>query len=185
MIKSFLLLSAFCTTAFGTVLVDSNIVLVPGGGFFGQYRLTISQDAGGSDWTSIWFDRSGGDLIFRNYNVDEGSDWYFAEVGDVFDTSTISLGSFVPFSQIDQSYGVGISRSFYLGVNTGLGFGDSWRSVFGWVELYNNGSEVELLRSAVTYDTAGIVIGTTTTVPEPGVFPVVAAGFLLVPRRRR
>ena len=186
MLKSLALLLTTSAATFATVVSDTNVTLrVPG--YFYQYALRIYQDAAATDYTEIEFDRSGQNLTLRMENADEGSDWYFAALNNPFTAATISQGSFTPFSPAQPTHNVGFT-DFYFGINTGRGFagGTPGREVFGWALLRNSASGLQLLGSAVTYDRPGIVIGTTTTVPEPTAALLLAgAAFPLLLRRRR
>jgi len=176
-----------------TVVVDSNISLtVPIGGFE-DYELTVQQNPVFDDNpTGIVFDRDGlTRLRFVNHNIDEGSDWYLANLGDSFSKETIESDSFVTFfsasADVHNVIDVGFSE-FYLGVNTGQGppvGGFSPRDVFGWAKFRNSPSGLELLESAVAYQTDGIIIGTTTTIPEPSsLLLVVICGACLIVQRK-
>lgn len=186
MLKSFALLLATSVVASGATISGANVVLSTNSGI-SEYALTIYQDAAATNPTSIFFDRQGQNLIFRTYNVDESSDWYFANFDNLFTAASISQGAFMAFNQVNQSYNVGFG-DFYLGVNTGSGFqgGSPGREIFGWALLRNSANGLQLLGSAVTYDSPGIRIGTTTTVPEPTtvfLLSLASVGSLSVRRR--
>ncbi|MCB1133765.1 MAG: PEP-CTERM sorting domain-containing protein [Verrucomicrobiae bacterium] len=188
--KSCVLLLATALAANATVVSNQNIGLSsnvfyggPGDGF-ADYSLTIEQypPPGGSD-TSIFFDRDGGNLVFRSMNLDGGSYWYFATLNDVFSGETIGQGGFTLFNQYDQSFAVPLGP-FYFGVRTFSDFGENIQG-FGWALLNNTGTDLQLVSSAITYDSPGIIVGTLTTVPEPGGLPLVAVAVGLAMRRRR
>lgn len=186
MTKSFAFLLATSAVASAATISGTNVVLSTNAGF-SDYTLTVYQNAGATDPTSIFFDRQGQNLIFRTYNVDESSDWYFADYNNSFTAASISQSAFMAFNQVDQSYNVGFG-DFYLGVNTGNGFqgGSPGREVFGWALLRNSANGLQLLENAVTYDSPGIRVGTTTTVPEPTtlfLLSLASVGSLSVRRR--
>lgn len=187
MFKSLIILvvSAACSNA--AVITNTNINLSSGGGGFPEYdySLTINQYPVYSDPTSIFFDRQDDNLIFRAYNLDEGSDWYFSNLNDTFNAYTISQGAFTAFNALDQSYLVGYG-DFYLGVNTSFGMQpEPGRAIFGWALLRNSATGLELLGSGVSYDVPGIIIGTT-MVPEPSAaLPASIALIPLLLSRRR
>jgi hypothetical protein len=170
------LLCAFLYSTTSAEIIEGNISLFRPG-FFAEYQLLVFQDPEADDYTSIWFDFDGNSLIGRDSNLDEGSDWYLVPFGTEFTTRTILESNF-PFLVKGSSDGgllfgsVPIDLgSFYLGVNTGIDFDINdlpVRDVFGWAEFYNDGSSIQLIRSAVGYGIPGIVIGTTIAVPEPG-----------------
>lgn len=126
----------------------------------------MSQIADNYDPTSIYFDLEGSVLVYRGLNVDEGSQWYFANLNDAFTAAAISQGAFREFG---QSHSIDLG-DFYMGVNTGVG--NHPRSAFGWALLRNTGNSLQLLGSGMTYDQQGIYIGTMTTIPEPVSLPL-------------
>ena len=162
--------------------IDSNVIL---SGTPEYYVLTVFQNFIATDWTSVWFDRDSTDLIFRSYNLDEGSDWYFCEYNDEFSAATVS--DYLLFNQIDQRFTVGYGE-FYLGVNTGNGFIDFGvpdRSIYGWAHFNNSPDGLELLGSAITYDSPGLYVGTTQAIPEPTCLSLMLFGIPLFPVWRK
>jgi hypothetical protein len=150
-----------------------------------QYALTIEQyPPPGASHTSIFFDQSAQNLIYRTMNLDGGSYWYFAMLNDSFTPNSIAQGDFILFNQPDQSFQVPYGE-FYFGVKTLSDFGDNIQG-FGWARMNHSAAGLTLLESAITYDQPGIVIGTTTTVPEPGMMFLLlpAFAFLTFARRR-
>lgn len=128
-----------------------------------------------------------------NTLLDEGSDWYFAHEGDLFGTQTIASNKFDPFIELTcdgcgtDFYQIEFSPTldfvagledgpfdFYLATATG----NIPRTTFGWVKLQItqgffvwNGKPVlyklEMLDSRVAYNSRGIIVGTSTLIPEP------------------
>jgi len=124
------------------------------------------------DPTSVWLDYVDGTLTFHSGNIDGGSDWYLAHRGDPLtfltrrDTSLFTrIGAQVPVE----------TTEFYLAIVTeGEGFleyleapGGVLRNVFGWVKLRDVGGRLEVLESAVAYNSRGIIVGSTELIPEP------------------
>ena len=178
---------------FGTVISNTNIVLSSGGGF-SDYALTVYQDEFGTDSTTIWFDVSGATLFFVDKSLDEGSDWYSTSPWDEFSNSSILGNShqvFVRattsgFESNDLTTGFG---DFYLGVNTGSPDGP-WtdlppRNLYGWVHLQNLGGSLLMQGNAMSYQGAGIVVGTTEVIPEPSSCMLVLCGLGITASRRR
>lgn len=169
--KTLLLLILGTQCAHSAVVVDTGFLLGPdnSGGFPSyQYALTIEQyPPPGASSTSILFDQSAQNLTFRTMNLDGGSYWYFTMLNDSFTPDNIAQGDFILFNQPDQSFNVPYGN-FYFGVRTFSDFGEDIQG-FGWAMMNNSETGLTLLGSAITYDQPGIIIGTTSTVPEPGV----------------
>lgn len=169
------------------VVLDSNVEL--GSGSPWEYQLTVFQDAAATDPTSVFLDYRPAALTYQAINLDEGSEWYFADAGDRFEAPTIVAGRFPEFAV----FGLEGTTSpiplgeFFLAVNTGTDFSgaDPHREIFGWALLRNTGTGLELMGSAVTYDRPGIVVGTSTTIPEPSISWLLCLGSLLFRRSRR
>ena len=177
-----LLSLAIAHNAGAFMAIDSNVIL---SGAPESYALTVFQNFIATDWTSIWFDRDETDLIFRTYNADEGSDWYFCAYNAEFSAETVS--DYTLFNQYDQRFTVGYG-DFYLGVNTGNGFIDFGvpdRSIYGWAHLNNSPEGLEFLGSAIAYDSPGIYVGTTQAIPEPSSLSLILFGIPLFPVLRK
>lgn len=140
---------------------------------------------------------SSGNLLLRKpaslsvdwSTADVGVDVYGVYAGQGFSADTIASGSLTylgngyspanPFylptfsslsSTIPRPYST--TGTFYLGFNSGQDFpmyvnGKLNRSIFGWAEFSYDATGITLISSAVTYDQAGIFIGTTNTLPVP------------------
>ncbi len=183
-----------------TVIVDDNLTLepvVPGPSSPGTHRATVCQDeierVSNCDYTSTWFAWDGENINVESFNIDEGSDWYVVQPGDVLGSASIGAGQFpVLVNMLDLEtepeipppvkVGAGNAGSpteFYLGVTTGqIGIVD--RNVFGWIHLRDplSTGQLEVIGSAVAYGSKGIVVGTTTVVPEPASLVLVVMGLV-------
>jgi hypothetical protein len=140
--------------------------------------------------TSVFFSYSGTTIGFANITLDEGSDWFLVNAGDVFSADTIAAHQFPAIIEAGFPVGGPVSiplGNFYLGMTTGLGFtnGQPNRNVFGWLELNNTGSELLPVASAVDYGDGGIIVGTTTPAPEPATLALVSVAPLVLVRNRR
>jgi len=135
-----------------------------------------------------------------NIVLDEGAEWYVADHCSSFSEQTIANGGFEPL--FDFSGGnfttfprdVTVGECFFLGVNTGVGFGplpalEPNRDFFGWGEFVVDGNgDLLVLDSAVNYGPGGIVIGKSqvASVPEPsGCCVTLLVGTLFCSHRRR
>ena len=182
---------ALSSTAPAIVIPDSHIFAVYDP-TQNQLSAAIDQDPTGNI-TAINFDYTGTTIREALFTVDEGSDWYLANLGDNFSAPAIAANKFpVIFKIINQppfeivntvSIPLG---NFYVGINTGEGAINSptFRNVFGWLELNNDGTTLTSIANAVAYAEQGIFIGTTNAVPEPATLALLSlAAFTLIRRR--
>lgn len=141
-----------------------------------------------------------------------GAGWYFApENLDTFEVKEWTLG--VGFSYYILPFGTPISQitpptepalvtnlvpapasatqfNIPLGESIFLGFEfnselPSESRVYGWVELENFGGVVLAIDSATAFDLPGIIVGTTTPIPEPSSSLYLGITSLALFRRRR
>ena len=97
------------------------------------------------------------------------NDWGSTDVGPV---RTIPLGDFYLAAQTASSTLVPPVTV----INT---------PVFGWMRLNNTGTRLIMLDNAVAYGTPGIIVGTTTALPEPATLGLFMIGARALQRRRR
>ena len=161
----------FLSNANAQVVVEDTNITFAGSGM--NYTGTILQDLQGDD-TSVDFAYEDSTLEAVLTVVDEGSDWYLVGAGDTFSSASIANGDHEAIFTLDTDVAVLVGdTTFYLGVNTGLGFGTDpnifspGRDVFGWVQLQNNQGNLEVIGSAVVYGGTGVIVGTSTAIPEP------------------
>ncbi len=177
-----------------TVITDDNLSWGPGsitspfpGVPDANYAATIFQDAAATDPTSAWFHYDLTTIRGINENIDEGSAWYVVSPGDVFSKQSIENGFFDPLISFGPVFhpavAVGFGQDIYLGVNSGQGFGPDDRNVFGWVLLRPISGVLTMVENVMSYDSPGIVIGTTTLVPEPSTMAMAFCGALILLRR--
>ena len=121
------------------IISGTNIALsdiTPDTGLDADFALTIYEDAGAEDPTSLFFDYDGTTFSPVDMNLDGGSDWYLTSINDLFSASNILAGSF-PLSAKSDTMGLQfidqiVGSDFYLGVSTD---GAGTRTNFGWVHL--------------------------------------------------
>ncbi len=148
--------------------------------------------------TSASFDYDGTRIKLFTFTLDGGSDWFLVEPGDTFSRATINAGQFptiinvlppprfMPPEQLGEVT-VG-SGEFYLGVSTGMWIGPDLRSrtAYGWVHLRPVDGVLTMVENVMSYNSRGIIVGTTTVVPEPAAWALVTiAGLACLFRRRR
>ena len=193
-----LFILGLCTDAQAVVL-ESQVLMASEGNdysvspFATTYRLDIYQQPlnanGYTDYTVTWFNHRSGSLTFKTSALDEASDWYLVPAGAEFSAKTISEDGFPILVRLGGSLNTVLgsisipSGSFYLGVTTGRGFepnGAPKRDVFGWVSLDQSGGGIApvtltLKRSAIAYNSAGIIVGTQIAIPEHGTSAIFAS----------
>jgi hypothetical protein len=106
--------------------------------------------------------------------LDEQSDWFLVNAGDILSTASISAGQFpVIFNTSPSSGGPVVvgPGEFYLGVRTGAGYdvfpGPPRRNAYGWVHLRPENGVLAMVENVMSYNSTGIIVGTTNVVPEP------------------
>ena len=145
-------------------------------------------------FTDIEMAYDGTTIAVETITLDEQSDWYLVEPGDAFSDAAIAAVQFPvlfdanwPNTPIGGPVSLG-SGEFYLGVRTGAGFGGGPnRTAYGWVHLRPDGGGLTMVENVMSYNSRGIIVGTTTVVPEPAALAIVAIAVSLlaaVDRRR-
>jgi hypothetical protein len=173
-----------------TVISNINLEFEQPGAFGGNFGFNVWQDAGKTDHTRVDFNYNGTQLSFHSINLDEGSDWYVVQPGDIFSPATIQSGAFPAivtlndFNNPPVSLGTG---DFYLGVATERSTlpPSGPRTVFGWVQLhptFPGSSPLSMVGNVMSYNSPGIIVGTTTVVPEPTTIAMVACGLAMAIR---
>lgn len=177
------------------------------------YNYTPATERIGGD-----FYRVPANINFEFMTTGVGIDLYSVTEGQEFSSATIESGAFnqlVASSPTEGFLGFGTSYylpsletsytrgqsffnahkgsgTFYLGIHTGGNF-QPWffdRSVFGWAEVAYSPNGLQLIRSAVTYDQNGIIVGSLNTIPipEPETYLMLTVGLgqlAFLSRRRR
>jgi hypothetical protein len=191
LIRTTIIAFALCTSTLQAATVVSNTNLLwqklPAGGI-SDYEVTVYQNAAASDYTQALFDFDQTSIKCAGVTVDESSDWYVLNFGEEFSKRTILGGSLTPLAvsgALSPPVTVGFGQEFYLGVNTGLGFESGFRNVFGWVLLKPIGGVLTMVDNALSYDSPGIFVGTTTVVPEPSATAIFVGAALSLTGRRR
>jgi hypothetical protein len=178
-----------------TVVQNSNLQLEVGpfGIFDGNVVFNVWQDLNKTDFTRAGFFYDGENLTPDEINLDEGTDWYLVKPGDTFSKSTIAAGKF-PFFQFfgnppHDSIPVGY-QDFYLGVATQACLlchlpnipPNPGRTVFGWVHVRPIPAPapfyvgLEMVENVMSYDSLGIIVGTTRAIPEPRTIALAGCG---------
>ena len=193
-----LFLMLLVSSASGQIVEDTNITVDASPGLFNLTVFQSPESGANRDDTSVFGSVTVAGptamLLFEGIVLDEGSDWFAVNQGDLFTRDTIDSGQFntlIDGLQAD-ALTIEVDQSFFLGVNTGSGLVDSIdfqpnRQHFGWGEfLIDQNGELQLLDNAVAYDQGGIVVGTSVAVPEPstGLLMLAAAAVLFLRRSR-
>jgi hypothetical protein len=175
-VKSFLTGGVVCflftchTSTFGQTVVSNSNLLI--GSNPRGFKSAVYQDAAATDQTVGVFIYNGTMIQSDFISPDEGSDWYVVHSGDVFSRATIAAGDFTPLVTFGPTYHPPVNVSsgdLYLGINTGVGIDiPEDRTAYGWVHLRpNNFGILTMVENVMSYDSLGIIVGTTTLVPEP------------------
>lgn len=163
--RALLLLLLLASTAQSQV-VPGNLSIAPNSGPFPGVNLVLSVNKTPACNDSICNTRAGfqyadGSLRLVWTNLDEGSQWYRVQPGDIFNAATFT--NYQEF--VGQTFVVG--SDFFLGVRTGIGVanGQVRRDVHGWAHIKESGGTFTMLGAAASYG-SGIIVGSL-AVPEP------------------
>lgn len=173
------------------VISDTPIALNASTDVFGRanYKLTVDQTPSG-DYTSVGLyieaiSHTQFSLEFVGSNADDGSAWFLVDSGEGFTRAGIARNEYPKFIDINDPFlprlVVTVGNDFYLGVNTGVSYTESgdFRDALGWVRLKARAlgdpesgipprrMTLEMVGNAMSYYSPGIIVGTTTVVPEP------------------
>jgi hypothetical protein len=175
-----------------TVVVDTNIVAIP---VPEGIHFQISKDGQPPPFhtdacvecdTEVTFQYDGAKLKTSSILLDEGSDWFLVQPGDIFSAATINAGQFPPIVNVtpeingsEVTVGPG---DFYLCLRTGRGFANSRpnRNAYGWVHLRPENGMLTMVENVMSYNSRGIIVGTTIVVPEPCARVLVGLGISLL-----
>ena len=183
---------AFSSSGQATVVSNTQVTVAPVNKVGANYDMNVIQvPPPETDYTEAWFAVTSSTIRAQTWNLDEGSDWYVVNSGDQFGPVTIAANAFTPILQVllfptPQPVVTLPQGEVYLGINTGTTFQSSKvRNVFGWLHLNHSGSTLTVIDSAMAYGEPGIIIGSTSPVPEPSfALGLVACSGLIVCRRR-
>ena len=160
---------------------------------------TINENAAATDFTYAHFKytltTSPDKLQLLSVALDQGSEWFLVNNGDHFNDVNIAGGQFTTLFDDNEFPPPGLERNiplgqFYLGVRTVYPHFTGPSTVvlepaFGWLRMNNSGTALTMLSNAVSHNSPGIIVGTTTELPEPGMVSIAAVGVLALLRRRR
>ncbi|WP_411845554.1 hypothetical protein AAFN60_18125 [Roseibacillus persicicus] len=122
--------------------------------------------------------------------LDESVTAFVVNPGDEFSRPNILGGDFVELEAFQTYY---LPQVFFLGVLTpaqqpggAISPVPPYNPAFGWLRIQNSNGVLSLLDHAIAYESEGIVVGTTITIPEPrfGIFLFIVIAGALSNRRR-
>ena len=148
----------------------------------------ISFRMSNSDFTAFYFVPQSGSAFQFNTFLDEGVRVFFVAANDPVSLSAIQANTYTELVY-PQSYQIPNGTDFYVGLYTGYNpwvivngslqyTGIYTDPVFGWAELFNNNGTIQLVDSALAFESQGIYAGTQTLIPEPTTLTLFALGLL-------
>ena len=172
--------------------VIQNAVFISGGGGLGEYAVDLP---GSGNPVFFLAELPGDQFSSPAFGIAERFDVFQVVPGEIVSptfvnattplfTNTAARSGVLNLAVGDSTFlGYYVDADFYLGTNNNIPEpGDT----FGWFELSNTVTGLEILGGAAALGFEGIIVGTTTAVPEPGsatlVLGLVSATIL---RRRR
>jgi hypothetical protein len=169
-------------------LVFAQGYLVPNGVTFGPpspwpYTFTVVRNPS-NGWTTA-FGFSGGPVLFRYDSiVDVGVRVFQVQFSEPISQAAIQANAYPEFTY-PGPYTLTNNQSFYVGIYTGADTAAPLDGIykdplFGWARIRNRDGVLELLSSALSYQTQGIYAGTQNFVaPEPNAAPLCLLGALV------
>ena len=177
-----------------TVVEDENIEVHVDEWFLGiggDFRLVVfaGPDKALSGLNSTGVEARGTELTPVIETLGPPGLWYVVDDGDHFTRDAVAADEFAAFkagfpSPAMNTIDIGEYGEFLLGT-TSYPFRDRFTDFFGWARIRLSPLGVELLDNAVAYNSEGIIVGTSTVVPEPSAIALAAfAPFALLAFRR-
>jgi hypothetical protein len=167
---------ASCGAACAQIVENTDITAVssPGGIVLYSPRLPDDPLCFLGACASIRFGYDGESIVWDEPTPHLGprGDWSVVPVGSAFGPIAVTTGAYSPLfseTKFNKSYPpvyVGDS-DFYLGF--------AYNGAYGWAHLVPAKGSLTMLGNVMSYNSPGIIIGTTTLVPEP-----ITSGILLV-----
>lgn len=175
------------------VIEATNVLAESGPGYIGlqaAYGIEHGESAPCHQSTGCYayalFAYDGHSIVYADSTPDlsDHGDWYVVDRGDTFSESTADTfpAVYVNYSGMSPvPVEVGL-EDFYLGIRTS---GDR-RTAYGWVHLRPSNGVLSMVQNVMSYNSRGIIVGTTTVVPEPpSIAAVFGAAFLTLVSCRR
>jgi hypothetical protein len=129
---------------------------------------------------SARFSYSGESIKLTDQSAGIHKEFYVAHFGDLLSEYTLLAGGLGEPLLFDKSVNVG-SGEFFLGVWVrGYPAGE-----YGWVHLRLTNGVVTMVENVMAYNVPGIIVGTTTVVPEPAALPIALAALAMSYARNR
>ena len=171
---TFFAVFALSSSLFGDVISDTNITLhlddwTPDY----THRIEIYQDAPATDVTYVWFNANSFTLTLKDQALDGPKEMFLLSYGEEFSEASIANSEVQSWAYDEDIVRAG---SFYIGVRADNSSYDG--KIYGWMNLFNDGSSISMSGNAVTYGTEGIITGTNQTVPEPSTILLFGIGGL-------
>jgi len=193
----------FAATDAGAAIVAENRVTAELGYVGGNETtaLLIDQEFGVSgganrpDFTGAIFElvsTTAHDYRFGGAFADSGVDVYFVGELDAFSAPSVAAGDFQKLTDF-QVYDFSFFNDVYLGFvmpSAAAGFGPhppayAWARVASGEMNVGDPRQLFVLETATAFDSQGIIVGTTQSIPEPGGLALAVVGLMALGLRRR
>jgi hypothetical protein len=170
------------------VVENTNVRLLPDTSFPpANYVFRIGTPPFGDDGTSIWVQYDSDTIRIATALTDEQAEFFIVQPGDRLTRQAVLTNQFPHLSIGPPPAPPGGGLAFYEhnGNDFHLGISAPVRYLeqpgfpiqeFGWMHLQPDGNELKMLANVMSYNSPGIVIGTTTLVPESATWLLAAVG---------
>jgi hypothetical protein len=179
-----LLLLLNLTQAISLAVVVTTGVTGGGNGDFVHFQ--VNQTVNGSDYTCFIFERVDETQFGAGRCLDESLDLFYVSYGDHFTSESVRHDPLPLFLGVSQPFVP--ESSFYMGIYTPTRYFNlptTLPQAIGWARIsYVNGT-FAVLDSAIDFSGQGLIVGTTTVIPEGSTFGAVSLFLLGLSTRRK
>lgn len=174
------------------VVVGTNVQLVSlADGGDSNYSLRTGTPPFGDDGTAVFLQYDSTRVVITGGLADEGANFFIVQPGDRVSKSPILAHEFPPLTHPNGYQHNG--NDFYIGIAAPL---MQWQQFppqelpympneFGWVHLQPDGDQLRMLANVMSYESLGIIVGTSTLVPEPTTAAMAVTGVTAIAFLRR
>ena len=158
---------------------------------FENFSLSTGTPPFGDDGTAVFLQYDSTRVVITGQLADEGAFFFIAQPGDRVGRPTVLAQEFPPLTHPNGYQHNG--NDFYIGIAAPAILWEEFptpgvppvRTEFGWVHLQPDGDQLRMLANVMSYESPGIIVGTSTLVPEPAAAALAVTGVTAIAFLRR